>query len=331
MSHAQPISSEWKGRLGLATRHAPEYYESSDAVIDTPHALAIRIALDELGLSAVFCVQGVPTIAILNLEQFDASRVVDLHGALWNQGLASLFLVVAGDTLRAYSLARKPQKESGQEFDQRCLVETLDATAHALEIRNIVYGAESGRLWKEHGDYFRPKERIDQVLLDNLTESHKLLSKSLSSDAAQALLIQTMFIAYLEDRKIITPEYFLAATRNAASNFSALLESRDVRLLKLLFATLKDDFNGDLFVAPCSFESQSRAPTVQDGHLDVIASFRTGREEMAKSGQFRFWGYNFRYIPIELVSAVYDRFLGEKEEDRKAVIAYLKKETSATP
>ena len=43
---------------------------------------------------------------------------------------------------------------------------------------------------------------------------------------------------------------------------------------------------------------------------------------MAKGGQGRFWGYDFRYIPIELVSAVYDRFLGEKEEERKAQGAY---------
>jgi N-6 DNA methylase len=322
MTEAQQLSAGWKQRLDLTDRRAPEYYESSDAVADTPHALAIRTALDDLGLSAIFCVQGVPTIAILNLAQFNATRVVDLHGALWNQGLASLLLVVSDDTVRVYSLARKPQKEWGQEFDQRCLIETLNATAQALEIRNLVYGAESGRLWKNYVDYFRPKERIDQVLLDNLTESHKLLCKSLSSDAAQALLIQTMFIAYLEDRKIITPEYFLAATRQAADSFSALLAKKDLKLLKLLFATLKDDFNGDLFVAPCSFESKMKAPTVEETHLDVIASFRTGREEMAKSGQYRFWGYDFRYIPIELVSAVYDRFLGEKEEDRKAHGAY---------
>ena len=248
--------------------------------------------------------------------------MVDLHGALWNQGLASLLLVTAGDVLRVYSLARKPQKEWGQQFDQRCLIETLSATAHALEIRNLVYGAESGRLWKEHADYFRPKERIDQVLLDNLTQSHKLLCKSLSSDAAQALLIQTIFIAYLEDRKIITPDYVMTATNKAADSFSALLAKHDVRLLKLLFATLRDDFNGDLFVAPCSFDLHAKAPTVHASHLDVIASFRTGREEMAKQGQYRFWGYDFRYIPVELVSAVYDRFLGEKEEDRKAQGAY---------
>jgi hypothetical protein len=317
-----PLDSGWKDRLGLSNRRGPEFYETSGAVTDTPHALAIRTAFDELALSGVFCVQGVPTIALLNVAQFDASSVVDIHGKLWNQGLASLLLVIAGDTLRAYSLARKPQDQWGQEFDERCLIETFNATADALKIRNLVYGAESGRLWKEHANYFQPKERIDQVLLDNLTESHKLLSKSLSSEAAQALLIQTMFIAYLEDREIITTEYFKAATRRAADSFSSLLAKKDVKLLKSLFATLRDDFNGNLFVAPCSFDSRTQAPAVKQEHLDVLASFRTGREEMARGGQYRFWGYDFRFIPIELVSAVYDRFLGEREEDRKAQGAY---------
>jgi hypothetical protein len=216
-----------------------------------------------------------------------------------------------------------PQREWGQDFDKRCLVAALDATAHALEVSNLIYGAESGRLWKEHAEYFNSKERVDEVLLGNLNESHLELCKAnLSTDAAQALLIQAMFIAYLEDREIITSDYFEDATRQKAGSFSALLETRDVKLLKTLFATLRDDFNGDLFVAPCSFESAVKAPTVTEAHLGVLARFRSGREEMAKGGQFRFWGYDFRYIPIELVSAVYDRFLGEREDERKAQGAY---------
>lgn len=319
---ASPDEEAWKERLGLNDRMAPEFYDSVALVGDTPHALAIRTALDELGISSIFCVQGVPTVAILNMAAYDAARVVNLHGALWNQGLASLLLVTAGNVLRVYSLARTPYKEWGEQFDQHCLIETLNATAQALKIRNLVYSVESGRLWKEHADYFQPKERIDHVLLDNLTQSYKLLSKSLPSDAAQALLIQAMFIAYLEDRKIITADYIMSATENAADSFSTLLAKRDVSLMKALFGTLQNDFNGDLFVAPCSFDPQAKAPPVQASHLDVIASFRRGREEMARQGQYRFWGYDFRYIPIELVSAVYDRFLGENEEDRKAQGAY---------
>ncbi len=92
---APPHDETWKERLGLSNRSAPEFYESAAMVADAPHALAVRTALDELGLSGIFCVQGVPTIGILNMAAYDAAHVINLHGALWNQGLASLLLVQA--------------------------------------------------------------------------------------------------------------------------------------------------------------------------------------------------------------------------------------------
>ena len=309
----------WKDRLGLTHRRAPELYESSKTVVDVPHAPAIRAALDDMGLTAIFCVQGVPTVAILAADTYDRDTVVNLHGALWNQGLASLLLVIADDTLRVFSLARTPLRDPGEAFESRCLIETLQATTEALRFRNLIYGAESGRLWREHAEYFPLKERIDQVLLDNLKVSHELLqAQSLSSDAAQALLIQAMFIAYLEDREIVSGSYFQALSDSRVDSFSSLLEAGDVNLLRALFVTLQEDFNGDLFVAPCSFETQAEPPNIVAEHLMILARFRSGREEMASSGQQRFWGYDFRYIPIELVSAVYDRFLGEREDERRA-------------
>jgi len=210
-------------------------------------------------MSAVFCVQGVPTIAILSLDEYDRDSVIQLHADLWNQGLASLFLVISGDTLRAFSLARKPYDGPPKEFDRRCLIQTLDATRDAFALRNLIYGAESGRLWVEHTKYFKPKERVDQVLLDNLIQSRRLLCKDkLSSDAAQALLLQAMFIAYLEDRGITTQDYFLEVSEGAADGFLALLNQGNTGLINRLFEKLRADFNGDLFVAPCSFEKKDR-------------------------------------------------------------------------
>lgn len=320
-----PLEQGWKDRLGLSDRRAPEFYESGDAIVDAPHALALRAALEDLQVSAVFCVQGVPTIVLLSLERYDRQRVIKLHAALWNQGLASLLLVIAENTLRAYSLAKKPYKDQDQEFDDRCLVTLLDATTETLKFRNLTYGAESGRLWAEYPDYFSSKERIDHVLLENLTESHKLLCEAnLSPEAAQALLIQGMFIAYLEDRGILGPDYFREASRDAVESFSALLASNNnLKLIPTLFNKLRKDFNGDLFVAPCSFEPKARAPAISTTHIEVLARFRQGREKMmGKGGQLRFLGYDFRYIPIELVSAVYDRFLGEREDERREQGAY---------
>jgi len=84
---------------------------------------------------------------------------------------------------------------------------------------------------------------------------------------------------------------------------------------------LRDDFNGDLFVTPCAFDAERNPPRIRRDHLDVLARFREGREHIP-GGQLRFWGYDFRHIPIELLSSVYDRFLGDREADRHEHGAY---------
>ncbi|MCY3940649.1 MAG: N-6 DNA methylase [Gammaproteobacteria bacterium] len=320
---AQPLSAQWKDRLDLSNREIPELYEDPAAVGRNPHANAIRMTLEDLGASAVFCVQGVPTVVIVVLDDYQRERVIKLHGALWNQGLAALLLVISGNTLRAFSLARIPQSDD-PEFESRCLIRQLDAVADGLAIKDFIYGAESGRLWQHHADHFKASERIDQVLLDNLSASHAALCRDgLPVDAAQALLIQTMFVAYLEDRNIIGPEYFSIATGGASVTFLGLLESTNATGLNRLFDSLREDFNGDLFVAPCSFEENGPRPRVVQTYLQTLARFRSGREVMgATGGQLRFWGYDFKYIPIELISAVYDRFLGAQTAQRRARGAY---------
>ena len=320
----QTLSGEWKDRLDLSLREAGELYEDVRDAGRSAHAGAIRAALEDLDASAVFCVQDVPTVVIAELADYDRRRVLDLHAALWNQGLATLLLVLSQDTVRAFSLARKPVRDEGA-FDARCLVRQLDAVTDALAVRSLIYAAESGRLWAEHADFFRPGERIDQVLLNNLTAAHEALqTNGLSATGAQALLIQTMFIAYLEDRGIICPEYMLEATNGAAETFGELLEARNATGLYRLFGSLRNDFNGDLFVAPCAFVAKASRERVLRGHLATLESFRNGYEEMRTDGgvQLRFWGYDFKYIPIELVSAVYDRFLGAQKAERRTRGAY---------
>jgi len=321
------LASEWKARLNLSARGIPDLYENADDVGSIPHAAAIRTTLEDLGASAVFCVQGVPTIAILSVDDYDREAIVGLHATLWNQGLSSLLLVISGGTVRAFSLARIPHSGENHDFDDRCLVQELSSVSHALMLKDIVYGVESGRFWEENASYFPSEERIDQVLLDNLTTSYKLLrgprGTDLSFDAAQALLVQAMFIAYLEDREIIGGEYFLSASDGMANNFSSLLRSGSVSFFERLFKNLREDFNGNLFVAPCSFDEGVRHPRVSPEHLEILMRFRSGREEMhGDAGQYSFWGYNFKYIPIELISVVYDRFLGENGEEQRARGAY---------
>ena len=276
---SKPLGPIWKDRLGLSARVAPEFYEQSDDIGDVPHAGALRTTLDELRGSAVLCVQEVPTVVILSVDEYDPVVAASLRTALWNQGLASLLLVVAADTVRVLSLVRIPHA-AGPDDLEHCLVEQLNAVADALALRNLVYAAESGRYWEAHSDHFRLEDRVDRVLLDNLTQSYEQLRDAgLSPGAAQALLVQTMFVAYLKDRKIVGTDYFRAASNARADDFETLLRSGNVESLKRLFKALKQDFNGDLFIAPCSFDAADPGPRFRASHLEVLARFRSGREE----------------------------------------------------
>ena len=298
----QPLSIEWKERLDLTTRHVPELYEDPKAVGRGPHASAIRMALVELGASAVFCVQDVPTIVIVVVDEYEREHVIDLHGRLWNQGLATLLLVLSGDTIRAFSLARWPSSD-GSTFHDRCLVQVLDAATNALSAKNFIYGAESGRLWERYANFFKSSERIDEVLLNNLTASYRALrDDDLPPEAAQALLIQTMFIAYLEDRGIVRAEYLEDACGGVSETFRGILQSSSSTALYWLFERLRADFNGDLFVEPCSFDPNEPRQRVTRAHLNTLERFLSRHEEMSDGGgQLRFWGYDFKYIPIELI------------------------------
>ena len=321
---SKPLDPVWKNRLSLSSRVAPEFYEKSDDVGNVPHAGALRTTLDDLGGSAVFCVQDVPTVVLLSVDEYDPAAVASLCPALWNQGLASMLVVLAGDAVRVFSLARIPRSGDEDTDVTRCLVEDLRAAADALALRNLVYAAESGRYWEEHSDHFRPEERVDRILLGNLTKSHDLLRDAgLSTDAAQALLVQAMFVAYLEDREIVRPDYFRDVSNARAKDFETLLRFGDVESLDGLFRALRKDFNGDLFFAPCSFDADDRGPRLGPAHLEILARFRSGREEMqGRSGQYCLWRYDFKFIPIELISAVHDRFLAKRGPDRRMSGAY---------
>lgn len=314
------ISKNWLTSLRLEDRKAPEFIQAGDDLSEIPHGALIQKSFDELGLAAIHCISGVPSIAFLVQEEFNQEEIDRVHKALWNQGLATLLLVINNETLRAFSLCQLPDNEE-QSSDR--LVKVLDLLSDALEIKNIILGMESGRFVDEHRDKFNSRYRIDQVLLINLESTvEKLVEKKLSLESAQALLMQIMFIAYLEDRGLINEEYFSKSTDNSKiiSLLSLLNDGRANKFLKL-FKQLKLHFNGDMFVTPCSFESNSDAECFTEEHINIISEFRAGNINLS-SGQLQFWPYDFKFIPIDLISAVYDRFLGFEPSFKRNSGAY---------
>ena len=312
------IEQRWWEALALERRRAPELYTSAEQVEAGPHTDAIRFALSDMGLSAVVCIGEVPTIGFLNDANTSPQKIDELHRILWNQGLMSLLLVIRDDELTAYSLVQRPlRRQDGEGADPR-LVKTLSLLSDALALRELIDSAESGRFWYENDQYFDPDERVDSVLLANLLMAFRSMREDLGDEAAQALLMQTMFIAYLEDRQIIGVAVFRDASGGTCRCLLDILNSDTPTHFEALFSWLRGAFNGNVFNAPCAFETGDKIPPkLALKHLVVLARFRQGREDMA-SGQLRFWGYDFRYMSIGLISAVYDRFLKEEAEKKSA-------------
>ena len=315
---ADSVAPHWREALALDRRSAPEFYTSAVEVGPGPHSEEVRFALNDLGLAAVFCIEGVPTVGFLNEPDVPLARIDNLHKILWNQGLMSLLLVLKEDELAAYSLVRRPfLREEGQRNDPR-LITTLSLLSDAIALRELIDSTESGRFWFENDQFFDPDDRVDSVLLSNLLEAFRDMRDELGGEAAQALLMQTMFIAYLEDRGIIKKAVFQGASNKSCSSLAEMLEADTPSHFESLFTWLKDAFNGNIFNAPCAFEKgKAKPPKLAVRHLQTLARFRHGREEMP-SGQFRLWGYDFQYMPIGLISAVYDRFLKEEAEKKRS-------------
>jgi hypothetical protein len=319
---------KWLKSLALSNRSHPDLFLSVDEVIGVPHASAMRMGFNKLDLSAFFCVDTIPTIAFLSREQLNRFEITRVHRALWNQGLVSLLLVVLPDEVRAYSVAKKPASAGecleDDDRDER-LIACLNLVRDALEISHMISGVESGRYFQKNAGHFAQSEKIDALLLSNLRATENELTSpplELPAESAQALLLQITFIAYLEDREIIDRDYFREALQDKnIFSLQQLLDSSDPENLYALFSKLHDNFNGDIFFTPCAFDGEATAPCLSREHLQALAEFRKGIFDKS-TGQGRFWPYDFKFIPVELISAIYNRFLGDRPKERKASGAF---------
>ena len=78
-----------------------------------------------------------------------------------------------------------------------------------------------------------------------------------------------------------------------------------------LFDQLGKDFNGDLFSADLDAEGRQ----IKVEHIEILQPVLHGTD--VRSGQQPFWPYDFGFIPIETISAIYEHFLKAAGEEQK--------------
>jgi hypothetical protein len=312
---------DWIEEFGLSGRMPPEFFSSVDQLDDAsgkvPQPLALRRAFEELGVQAVLCQERSPVIYFRQMKNIDPDVVLNLHRSFWNQGIAPILVVIAPDTVHIYSGLATPSGLSSCSGQVTGLVETLDRISDQL--RSFLLSVESGEYFHIHRRSFDPSQRVDRDLLRNLQATRQKLSQvkeaRLEPQTLDTLLCRLVFTCYLFDRGVIDQAYLTSLRIHGAEHLKDIL-AKKLRTeakadLYALFTKLGEDFNGDLFSADLEAECKQ----VEVGHWEILERFFHGTD--VQSGQHSLWPYDFRFIPIETISAIYEHFLQAAGEDQK--------------
>ncbi|KFN41841.1 HsdM family class I SAM-dependent methyltransferase, partial [Arenimonas metalli] len=116
------------------------------------------------------------------------------------------------------------------------------------------------------------------------------------------------FVSYLEHRGIAGETY--RRDHDVESLFT-LVGRGDVAGVSRLLDRLKTDFNGDLFEPGAKTELfWNKLPAAAISRLHAFL-----RRVDLVSDQQDFWKYDFRFIPVELISGIYESFLADDKRD----------------
>lgn len=280
---------------------------------------------EKLGVDAVFFLksetdQCVPLIYFNILESPNKETIAELHRKAWNMGQAPLLIIVLPDSVLIYSSYKRPQYIQGTLDPDAGFVEELKLFVESKEeidkIRDYsISEMLTGNYWRKHSEHFKNENRIYQDLLENLESMReRLISKGLSDNVVHTLLIRSIFIKYLEDRKDKNghnafPKDFFSKFHPGAKNFAELLSDKNAT--EALFECLHNKFNGDLFAI------SEEEHLLSQNQLNMLQQMLQGNIHL-KDGQMTLWPlYSFDVIPIELVSNIYQKFISHEEKERK--------------
>lgn len=284
--------------------------ETSSLVADNKQLekrIKYNAVINQLNATAIYELSGSPCIYFTELSEADPEpqKLAELHKLAWNHGLAPMLWVITPTKVLLYNCYSQPTQEDESNPNKHLveLFETTEAGLRELKEKASRLEFESGEFWKwEKAKNINRKQRVDSVLIKDLTDTEARLVDELELERSvgQTLLIQSIFIAYLQDRDILSESFFNQLVE--VDNFIEVLA--DKSKTNKLFNWIQKTFNGNLFPL-----SESEREEIEQRHLNVVRSFIGGNIEIS-TGQLRIWrAYDFRVIPIELISSIYEKFI----------------------
>ncbi|MDO9578055.1 MAG: N-6 DNA methylase [Candidatus Cloacimonadales bacterium] len=196
-------------------------------------------------------------------------------------------------------------------------ISIIDKIEIAKLAQNKMFSAkklDNGSFWDEnpHQEHFNFKNSPYEILLnkikqmlEDIAQKDEQLPPQDAKPFYQKLLLRSILVKYLEDRRDETGgvfrEGYFSEISGADDTFISVL-NKPGAILKL-FKKLEDDFNGNIFAL-----SETEKGILRDKDLSPFTDVFDGNVDEIQ--QIHIWElYSFNYLPIELISNIYEEFM----------------------
>ena len=288
--------------------------------------------IEKHGIVKVYGNEGKPAIFLKEVEVFDnetLKTIAKIQHNCWNFQKVLFLYVYTKTEIRIYNCSKKPfgynkndidvnfEKEL-QKLELFSCKETDKVKSEKLNTFFSRIAIDTGFIWSaieatEIRDKLNLQNSVDKFLVKSLINvAEKLENEGLKDkEIIHKLIMRSLFLLYLEDKKATTKEFYTSFSENAATYFDIL---KSPKATYSLYKKLADDFNGSLFTI-----SDNEKNIVKPHHLNFIKKcFINGYENNEQTILFEDWRlFDFKIIRIELLSEIYENFLSELDKKGK--------------
>ena len=297
-------------------------YEQLIQCSDVPDLHPEYMELKSIGADKVYFSGNFPAILFKDVSSFRSDslkEIADIQHKAWNYRKIMFLFAMSDTEIRIYNCYEKPKyiksdSDYAKELEPYQIFKSTQEDKASLEILVEIFsqvGVDCGLLWTSDHSDIREKiniqKRIDRYLVQSLLNTAEVLKKDISNPKIiHGLLMRSLFILYLEDKGAAKEAGLYEEIKAGAESYFDILENKDATYR--LFAKLQEHFNGNVFPV-----IDGEQIVVKEEHLTKIKHCFIDGDI---SGQPKLFDddwrvFKFDFIQIELLSEVYENFLGE--------------------
>ncbi len=259
-----------------------------------------------------------------NFKEAKENEIAEIQTKIWSSGEAPLACFFYKTEITIIDCT----KHITEEYKPEYLISDLKLAGKADKLYNEQFAIKikSGVFWEQ--EELKNKFKFQNSAYDALIKNIHAVSQSLreklrdtSNIIINKIIVQAILIKYLEERidsegnKLLSKKYF--TKYNSASTFNDVLKQRG-KFVELL-NDLNDKntgFNGNVF--KWEKEEQEQLKAIDLSQLaELLDTTKLDLMSPQLEIDFSDWRYfEFRLIPVELISRLYEEFLGEDKQEK---------------